>query len=575
MTRKPSDNLKKQHSPTLRERAEALLLAKPLDLAALPTDDVQALIYELNVRQMELEIQNGELRQSQAELAQAHDRYVDLYEFAPVGYFTLDKDGAILEANLMIATLLGVERQALISANITTFVTHASQDDCYRHRQAVFCSTTKQSCVISMKKPESAPLIVRLESIAFGPEQNQYCRMALIEITELKEAEAALNHLMTTLEQQVIERTQQLEKERNFIDAVLEHQPAPVLVIDRNGCVVRLNKAFEIVTGYRFKELYGTRIWMDFIPPSERPAIEKQIMEKLLSGWPVPLKHENHICHRNGAKRLFSWTNTALTDLEDQVQYIIGIGIDITDQRRAEKKARQHLEEVSRLQRLQTASELATVLAHEINQPLGAISMFAEASVQLFASDPLDQDKLKQNLQRISEQALRGGEIIRRLRAFMTHGKLESVPLDLNAVVDSACTLIISQAQRNGIRLDLDLDDHLPTVMGVQVHLEQVLLNLARNAIEAIHDAGMENGVIRIETRRKQQRAMVTIQDSGPGIDATMIDKIFEGLYSTKNQGLGVGLRISRSLIEAHGGRLWAEPHTPHGLFHFQIPFAP
>jgi two-component system CheB/CheR fusion protein len=85
----------------------------------------------------------------------------------------------------------------------------------------------------------------------------------------------------------------------------------------------------------------------------------------------------------------------------------------------------------------------------------------------------------------------------------------------------------------------------------------------------------MENGVIRIETRRKQQWAMVTIQDSGPGIDATMIDKIFEGLYSTKNQGLGVGLRISRSLIEAHGGRLWAEPQTPHGLFHFQIPFAP
>jgi C4-dicarboxylate-specific signal transduction histidine kinase len=153
--------------------------------------------------------------------------------------------------------------------------------------------------------------------------------------------------------------------------------------------------------------------------------------------------------------------------------------------------------------------------------------------------------------------------------------QIESVPLNLNAVVKSACVLIIPQAQRNGIRMDLALDDRLPLVMGVQVHLEQVLLNLVSNAIEAIHDAGMENGVIRVETRRERQWAMLSIHDSGPGIDATMTDKIFEGLYTTKNQGLGVGLRISRSLIEAHGGRLWAEPHTPHGLFHFQIPFAP
>jgi PAS domain S-box-containing protein len=471
--------------------------------------------------------------------------------------------------------MLGIERKTLIGENITKFVTRPSQDDCYRHRQAVFYSDTKQSCVIRMKRPDDERLIVRLESIAFVAEQDQYCRMALIEITELNEAEAALNHLMTTLEQQVAERTWQLEKERNFIDTILQNQPALILVLDQNGCVVRVNKAFEIATGYCFKELYGNRIWMDLIPFVEREPIEKQIMEKLLSGWPVPIKHENSICHRDGSKRLFSWTNTVLTDLDGQVQYMIGIGIDITEQRRAEKDVRQHLEEVSRLQRLQTASELATVLAHEINQPLGAISMFAEASAQLLAHDPLDQDKLKKNLKQMSEQALRGGEIIRRLRAFMTHGKIESVPLNLNAVVNNACTLMIPQAQRNGIRVNLTLDNCLPLIMGAQVHLEQVLLNLMCNAIEAIHDAGMENGVIRIETRRERQWAMLSIHDSGPGIDATMTDKIFKGLYTTKNQGLGVGLRISRSLIEAHGGRLWAEPHTPHGLFHFQIPFAP
>jgi C4-dicarboxylate-specific signal transduction histidine kinase len=241
----------------------------------------------------------------------------------------------------------------------------------------------------------------------------------------------------------------------------------------------------------------------------------------------------------------------------------------------AENRARETLEEASRLQRLQTANELATLLAHELNQPLAAIATYAETGKQLLRHTPPDHDKLAANLERISQQSLRAGETIRHLRAFVGRGRLDPVPMDLNAVVRSTRTLMAPKARTQGIDIALDLDEALPPVLGVDVHIEQVLLNLLRNAIDAIRDNRMKNGSITMTTRRVEDMAQVSVIDSGPGIDAAMADKVFEPFSSRKEYGLGVGLRISRSLIEAHGGRLWVEPHTPGGIFHFVLPFAP
>lgn len=273
--------------------------------------------------------------------------------------------------------------------------------------------------------------------------------------------------------------------------------------------------------------------------------------------------------------RLVSWNHTALKDVAGNVQFIISSGLDITEQRKVENEARQHLEEASRLQRVQTANELATLLAHEINQPLLAITMYADTSLELLSSVPLDQSALMENMQQVSQQALRAGETIRRLRTFISQSTIDSAPLDLNGVIERACKVIKRVADENGIRLVLDLNEAVPPVMGVDVHLEQVMLNLLRNAVEAIRDAGILGGSITVETRQEERMAHVTVRDNGPGINEKMAGKLFGSLTSTKDYGLGVGLRISRSLIEAHGGRLWVEPHTPGGIFHFLVPLAP
>lgn len=266
------------------------------------------------------------------------------------------------------------------------------------------------------------------------------------------------------------------------------------------------------------------------------------------------------------------------TLIEYQGDYFNLLGIrDITERKRVEATMRERLEEVSRLQRLQTADELATTLAHELNQPLAAIAMYTEAVLRLLEDQntPPDMRRIGETLLRVKKQALRAGESIRQLRAFVGRSKLEPQSINLNVVLREACDLILPQMKAKDIRLELKLDASQPQVVGVEVHVEQVLLNLLRNAIEAIAEAGISNGRITVTSRISRSFAQVSVCDTGPGISDELAETLFGSLESHKPDGLGVGLRISRGLIEAQeGGRLWVQPQTPSGVFHFVLPLA-
>jgi two-component system CheB/CheR fusion protein len=375
------------------------------------------------------------------------------------------------------------------------------------------------------------------------------------------------------LQAKLAEHGAQLQRERNFIDAILNTVGALVMVVDPEGRLVRANAACATTSGYDFAEFVGKADWQDMIPEHERESV-RRVIAKLATGE-EQVMHENNWRHRDGSLRLINWRNTVLKDEAGRVQFVIGTGLDITEQHQAEIRARETLEEASRLQRLQTANELATLLAHELNQPLAAIASYAEAGHHLLRHTPLEQDKLTRNLDQISQQSLRAGEAIRHLRAFVGRGRIDPLPLELNTVVRETCDLMMPKVRSRGIKLVLELDETLPQVMGVGIHIEQVLLNLMRNAIDAIREAKMKSGSITVSTRQQDGMARVSVCDSGPGIDAGKVDKVFEPLASQKEYGLGVGLRISRRLIEAHGGKLWVEPHQPGGIFHFILPFAP
>ena len=384
----------------------------------------------------------------------------------------------------------------------------------------------------------------------------------MLDITERK-----------ALDAQLAERTEQLRDEHNFINAVLDTQPALVLVMDAEGRVVRFNQAYEAATGYDFEALRDSNVCWELVPEEQQEAMQ-QMLATLQAGATL-VEHECQLLHRDGSERLIFWRSTTLRDKAGRIRYIIGTGIDVTEQRRVEEEAREHLEEASQLQRLHTANELATVLAHELNQPLAAIALFARAVQNLLQAEngPPDLGLIGQTVKRVEEQSVRAGESIRQLRAFVSRGKLDPHLIDLNRVLLDACGLIRAKMKARNIELQFELDASLPPVMGVEVHIEHVLLNLLRNAIEAIDEAGMPDGTVTVTSGLVQSMAQVSVRDTGPGIDANLAARLFGQLESTKVDGLGVGLRISRSLIEAHGGgRLWVEPRTPGGLFHFVLP---
>ena len=388
---------------------------------------------------------------------------------------------------------------------------------------------------------------------------------AIIAVADISQRKA--------LELNLAERREQLEAERNFKDVVLDTVGSLIIVIDQDEKLVQFNPACESLTGHRFDALKGTDAWWKLIPADEADSV-RSVVDRLAAGERLVV-NENHWFTKGGDMRLISWRSTAIRNTAGEIQCIVGSGTDVTEQRKAESEARQHLEEASRLQRLQTANELATTLAHELNQPLATIIMHADSSERLLHHPPLDPEQIGKKVRDISEQAMHAGEIIRRLRKFVGRNGSERVPMDLNGVIRRACGLMKSKALACGINIRLKLDDTLPPVLADEVHIEQVVLNLLRNAIEAIYGAQMTGGVITVYSRAVNEAAQVSVVDTGPGLDENTAAGLFEKLASDKPYGLGVGLRISLSLIQSSGGRLWVEPQQPGGIFHFRLPFAP
>ena len=516
-----------------------------------------------------LEMEIAQRREAEIALRASEERLRTAFERAPIGIAQADPaDGCLLSVNPAYCAIVGYEESELLGRPIETITYEADREadrEGFRQLHAGEIATYRREKRY-IRKDGSIIWVGVSASLVRDADGLPLHTVAMIsDISERKR-----------LEQELANYADRLQREGSFLDAVLNTEATLVLVTDAEGRLVRFNRACEETTGYDFSELQGSRGWWQVVPAEEHAAIEDQVLRALEAGARL-VEHENHFLTKEGARRLIYWRNTALRDPAGRVEYVIGTGIDVTDQRDAEQAARTHLEEMAGLQRLQTATELAGMLAHELNQPLAAIVTDAAAATRMLAQETPDPDRLAETLARIGSQGMRAGDIIRNLRAYVSRKHVDPRPLCLNAVTRSASALCQPKARAQGIRIDLELDETLPQVLGVDVQIEQVLVNLIGNACDAIHEAGVQEGKITIRTRRAEDMAMVTVRDNGPGFDDIAARSMFEGLASTKSHGLGIGLRISRSLVEKMDGRLWAEvtrPGEQGGCFHFVLPLA-
>jgi two-component system sensor kinase FixL len=307
---------------------------------------------------------------------------------------------------------------------------------------------------------------------------------------------------------------------------------------------------------------------------------------------PFHEQHDAYVQHylRTGEKRIIGIGREVLGQRKDGTIFPLELAIaevhaegrrvfagflhDVSARRRAEERLRELQSELIHVSRLSAMGEMASALAHELNQPLTAIMNYAQAARRMVGRAEEGQSALSSLLDKTSQQAARAGQIIHRLRQFIAKGETERALEDLNAVVEEASVLALIGTRGRRIVVRRDLAAGLPPVLIDKVQIHQVVTNLLRNSIDAL--AEVERREILLATRRAGPDAIETsVVDSGPGIDPAVMTRLFQPFVTTKPDGIGIGLSICRSIVDAHGGRLWASANPDGGtIFHVLLPVA-
>ena len=364
-----------------------------------------------------------------------------------------------------------------------------------------------------------------------------------------------------------------LEKQRAFLRQVIDIDPNFIFAKDREGRFTLVNRAVADAYGTTVEGLIG-KTDADFNPNREEVEFFHRMDLEVINTLKERFIPEERLTDTQGQVRWLQTVKRPIVDKDGVANQVLGASTDITQRKNAESELQRHRLELAHMTRISTMGELAASLAHELNQPLTAILSNAQAAQRFIAANPEDLEEVREILKDIVQDDSRASEIIQRMRALVKKEELTFAPLDIAGVVSDVVALVHSDAILHGVQILLELNTSLPPVRGDKVQLQQVVLNLLLNAFDAMKDCSSaeRHAVVRAE-RDGTGTVRVAVGDHGTGLRADKLDKIFQPFYTTKREGLGMGLSISRSIIEAHGGSLWAENNRYRGAtFYFAVP---
>ena len=690
------------------------LLAQPA--TSQQASELQCLLHELQVHQIELEIQNRELRESQQLLEEARDLYADLYDFAPVGYLTLDSKAKIIDINLRGAVMLGRERNRLVGLPLVSLLAPGESRILFEHLAQVFQTTASAVHELRLKPVDGRSRVVRIYSVA---EKSRHatansCHAALVDISQQRQAEDALK-----------------QSELRF-RAIFEQAAVGVALIDSfSGKFQRVNQKYSDIIGYSIEEMQ-TLDFMQISHPEDLP-LDLNNTQKLQAGEIREFTLEKRLYRKDGSIVWVAITVSPMWDVGEVADFYIAIVEDISQRKQAETvlagrnevlelmskganldevltrlvikaeatypgmlfavlvqqpgqdqlhpytspalaefyadtggrltlppesgfcataefadqqrlienimlqpscdvchdascqtnlthawcepvcsatgevlgvftsysrevfepkptdleffygtarlagiaierdlidhQSHQHQAELAHMARLNMMGEMATGMAHELNQPLAAIATYADVALRLQGADNKQPELLEEALQGARQQAIRASEIIRHLRQLVRKQAPQKTEVDINALVAGVVGFIQFEARKHEIQVTLQLDETLSNVSIDSIQLEQVLLNLVRNSIEALQAVADKKREVSIHTSLNRDGWLqLEVADNGPGMDAEILSNLFKPFVTTKGAaGMGMGLSISHSIIEAHGGQLWAESKAGQG----------
>lgn len=510
--------------------------------------------HDLGVHQIEVEMQNRALRKVQQQLEETRDRYTDLYDFSTINCFTFNEKGIIERINLTGASMLGTVRSNIIGSSFSRWLEKDSLNKFHDHIHTVFQSDIKISDEFNIKNDAGDSIEVRIESIRskYVTSDNYECRSIVLDITE-----------SNSIKNKLFLQARQLK-------LITDALPVLIAYVDTDEKHLFANKIYinsvdltaKEVIGYSVSEVWGQDIYKNI----------KKFLKLALAGQLINFDMELPL--GDVGRRYFHTTLIPDKDDANQVYGVIVLIGDITSRLVIESIDRKRLLEIAHISRLSTMGEMATEIAHELNQPLAAISIYSDACRRLILSGQGEQEKIIQSLSDINVQAERAGEVIRRIREFASKKDLLKQECDINTIVEEALELLKVEIRTRNVYLKLKLAEELPEIFIDKILIEQVIFNLVRNALEAMDEIDESLRVLEIHTSKGNlNEIVVSVDDAGPGLSDREIKHLFEPFYTSKLEGMGMGLTISHSIIEAHHGRIWAVQNDHGGTtFVFTLP---
>ena len=521
-----------------------------IDIHSMTEDDILALINELEVQQSELEAQNEDLMQAKSETDNLLNKYQELYDFAPVGYVTLDEQGNIIDANLTLTGLLGIERIKLINTHFDHFIPSDTRPAFYNFFKNVIETDMCQKCQMRLIKNDDIVFYALLEGISIMDKKYPEVKHIMLSITDITDCKSIEENLL---------------KEKDFSNILIESLPGIFCLFDFNGKMLRWNKYGENVIGYTADEISVSNP-LDFIVEQDRGLVNKTIKDTFDKGYSSV---ESTLVTKRGEKIPFYFTGIRV--MIDNVPCILSIAIDISERKKIEY-------ELEKLRRLESIGILASGVAHDFNNLLTGI--LGNISLVKQYLDP--EDMIFKRLSTAEKSCFEAREITSRLITFSKGGEpVKKVTRVQQLLKEAHCPLI----KDTNITFEYNLPDNLYPVEIDEGQIRNVIINILTNAAEAMPEGGkIDISATNLEITEKDNLPIkegsyvkVSIRDRGRGIQVEEISRIFDPYFSTKERGvkkgMGLGLTICHSIIRKHEGFITVESMPGAGTtFHLYLP---
>lgn len=374
----------------------------------------------------------------------------------------------------------------------------------------------------------------------------------------------------TVSPEQALQALKALREREAHLQSILDTVPDGMVVIDVHGVIQSFSAAAERLFGWTSAEAVGRNVSM-LMPQPYHDAHDSYLARYLATGERRIIGLGRVVVGERRDGSTFPM-ELAVGEMRSADQhYFTGFVRDLTERQETERRLQDLQSELVHVSRLTAMGEMASALAHELNQPLSAAANYLKGSRRLLETDTPDLPRLRDALERAADQTLRAGQIIRRLRDFVARGESEPRLENLPKIIEEAGVLALIGAAERGVRVRNWIDSQVDLVLADKVQIQQVLVNLMRNAIEAMQDSDRRELTLSA-TPAADGMIEVAIADTGPGVRPEIAARLFEPFFTTKAQGMGVGLSISRTIVEAHGGKIWVDSNDRGGAtFHFSL----